>query len=364
LIDDLSDAQWSVPYLATINPVRWEIGHVGWFMERWCLRWRGAERALGSSRLVDADALYDSSRVAHADRWKLPLPPRSDTLRYVDAVLDDTLEALDRAEASDAGLYAYRLALYHEDMHAEAFAYTRQTLGYPAPAAGAHSAQAPHPAGDAVLAGGEFEQGAPSGEPGFVFDNEQWAHPVGVAPFAIARRPVTQGEFRDFVDDGGYRRGELWDARGSAWREAARSARPMYWRRDPDDGWQQRTFGAWRPLVDDAPMVHVTAHEAEAYCRWAGRRLPTESEWEFAAAHGAIGWGGSVWEWTASAFGPYPGFAAGPYAEYSAPWFGTHRSVRGGSFATPARLAHPRFRNFYEPHRGDVFIGFRTAQSQ
>jgi iron(II)-dependent oxidoreductase len=359
LIGDLSDAQWRVPYKPTINPVLWEIGHVGWFMEFWCLRWRGAEREPGPSMLADADRRYDSSKVAHGERWQLPLPSRLETLRYVDDVLQATQDALDRSDETDAALYPFRLALYHEDMHAEAFAYTRQTLGYAAPSVEVNVFGAAD--GEAVLVGGEFEQGAPAHAPGFVFDNEQWAHPVRLAPFAIARRPVSQGEFQAFVDDGGYRRPELWSDAGRAWLEGSGSAHPIYWRLNDAGGWQRRAFDAWRPLDGSAPVAHVNAYEAEAYCRWSGRRLPTEAEWEYAAASGELAWGTAVWEWTATAFDPYPGFEAGPYSDYSAPWFGTHRSVRGASFATPRRLAHPKFRNFYEPHRTDIFIGFRTA---
>jgi iron(II)-dependent oxidoreductase len=191
----------------------------------------------------------------------------------------------------------------------------------------------------------------------FVFDNEKWGHEVEVAPFAIARACVTNEEFAAFVAAGGYLRRELWSEEGWRWRAARDARHPAYWRQD-GCGWQERRFDAFVPLDADAPVRHVSAHEAEAYCAWAGRRLPTEAEWECAAGMLASG---DVWEWTASPFRPYPGFAADPYAEYSEPWFGDHRVLRGSSFATAPRLVHAKFRNFYKPQRVDMFVGFRTC---
>jgi ergothioneine biosynthesis protein EgtB len=242
-------------------------------------------------------------------------------------------------------------------MHDEAFAYTRQTLGRAAPRPWTLPPSAP---GVVAVPGGELMRGAPVGAPGFVFDNEKWAHPVRIAPFAIDRHPLSNAAFAAFVEAGGYRREAFWTDAGRGWLAASGATAPRYWRRG-DAGWEARWFDAWRPLDPAAPVLHVSAFEAEAYCTWAGRRLPTESEWEWAALRGAIEWGGTVWEWTATDFVPYPGFAPDPYADYSAPWFGTHRSVRGGSFVTPRRLLHARFRNFYPPDRGDIFVGFRTC---
>jgi iron(II)-dependent oxidoreductase len=222
-------------------------------------------------------------------------------------------------------------------MHAEAFHYTRQTLGYADPAG--EGPPGAGPGGDLDFSGERFERGArPGGD--FVFDNEKWAHEVEVAPFRIARSVVTNAQYLAFVQQGA---GPV----------------PRYWRQR-DGQWQQRRFDRWVTLSLDAPALHVSALEAEGYCRWAGRRLPTAAEWEFAAASGRLAPGG-VWEWTCSAFLPYPGFSPDPYEDYSRPWFGTHRELRGASFSTPARLARPAFRNFYTPERGDVFCGFRTC---
>jgi iron(II)-dependent oxidoreductase len=364
----LGAAEREFPRLAEVNPPRWELGHIGWFQEFWCRR-HAADDPAGvrtPSRIAGADALWNSARVPHDARWDLPLPDWDGVLAYVAAVLDDTQEALAAANARD-DLYSAELALLHEDMHAEALLMTLQILALPAPpaleAAGAQVAGPAVAMGDLECAGGAFDQGSSPTDAGrrFVWDNERWSHPVTLAPFAIARRCVTQGEFAAFVDAGGYRRTEFWDDDGLAWLAACSRQTPAHWRRSTDrgGGWQQRRFDRWLPLQPDAPMQHVNAHEAAAWCHWARRRLPTEAEWEFAALHALPA--GGVWEWTASPFLPYPGFAPQPYAEYSAPWFGDHRVLRGASWATSPRLAHPRFRNFYVPSRHDPFCGFRSC---
>ena len=176
----------------------------------------------------------------------------------------------------------------------------------------------------------------------------------------MSRTCVSNARFAEFVDAGGYADRRWWSDEGRAWLEQAATPHPHYWRKGAR-GWEHRWFGRWEPLPPDQPVCHVNAYEAEAFCRWAGRRLPTEAEWERAATLGLIDWGGAVWEWTADPFAPYPGFSADRYRDYSQPWFHTHRGVRGGSFITQPRMHHPRYRNFYLPHRNDIFVGFRTS---
>lgn len=359
----------AVPYLPIINPPRWEIGHVAWFAERWCLRHRPQGDLAPPRFMAAVDGWYDSSRIEHALRWTLDLPDPAATRAYLAGVLDAVHAGLHelerRGETGDDDLYFHLLALYHEDMHCEALHYTLQTLGVPAPR-DARIRQGPAPAGaggELRFPGGTVEIGARPGA-GFAFDNEKWAHARELPAFAIDRRPVTNGEFAAFIEDGGYTRASLWSEAGLQWLREARLPAPRYWRRG-DRGWERRAFDTWLPLAPDEPLLHVSAHEAEAWCRWAGRRLPTEAEWECAAKHfgPAFNPWGEVWQWTASDFAPYDSFAPDPYEDYSRPWFHTHRAVRGGSFATPERLLDPVFRNFYQPHRSDIFIGFRSARN-
>lgn len=318
--DDLAGERELGPKLAIVNPPRWEVGHVGWFQEFWCLRGGSEERG---SILPNADALYNSATVPHATRWSLPLPSFRETIAYRDEVLERVARSVEQGSADP---YFVNLAVRHELMHAEAFHYTRQTLGYPGPDKQVSISDAE---GDVEYPGGVFRLGAEQGN-GFAFDNEKWSHPIVLKPFRMARRPVTYGEYRKFKE-------------------------PPYCK----DGMMRR-FDRWVPVRDDEPVRHVSWHDASAYCAFAGRRLPTEAEWECAALSGLEN-AGHVWEWTASTFLPYPGFLRDPYKEYSEPWFGTHKVLRGASFATPPGVSHPRFRNFYTPERADIFAGFRTC---
>jgi ergothioneine biosynthesis protein EgtB len=356
-----------VPYDAGLNPPPWEWGHVAWFQEWWIAR--NPERSRGwradpdaprpPSLLPQADRWYDSSRVAHRTRWELPLPDAGATAAYLQATLERTLELLDAlpAEAGDDALYFFRLVTLHEQMHAEAAVYMAHALGIPVREAGAPPEAGPPRA--LRIAGGLLRLGAPGA--GFAFDNELGAHAVELADFAIDAEPVTWGAYLPFVEAGGYEDPRWWSEEGRAWLAGLPRRGPAAVRRQ-GAGWEQLRHGRWQALVAQQVTMHVNAYEAEAWCRWAGRRLPTEAEWECAAFAGREFLWGHAWEWTASAFQPWPGFAPHPYRDYSQPWFGTRRVLRGAAPATAAALAHARYRNFFEPQRRDVFAGFRSVR--
>jgi iron(II)-dependent oxidoreductase len=359
LVNDLSEEQLQMPMLPIINPTVWEVGHVGWFQEKWVLRHQRREPPL----LENGDAWWDSAAVAHDTRWDLPLPSIKEIMAYLQRVLERVTEGLMQQSPSEDEAYFCWLACMHEDMHGEALTYTRQTLGYPAPA---HLRNATPvvagPKGDAAFAGGTFCLGARRGQR-FVFDNEKWEHPVDLVPFRMSRSLVSCSEFAAFVDDGGYERRDWWCEQGWEWRRRVGAQMPVYWIRDGSK-WFVRDFDQVVPLDASKPILHVNWYEADAYCRWVGRRLPTEAEWELAASQldRLEQMTGAAWQWTTNDFGPYPGFVRDPYKEYSEPWFGSpYKVLRGSCHVTQPRLVRNTWRNFYTKDRRDVFGGFRTC---
>ncbi len=355
-----------VPYLVIINPPLWELGHTAWFAEWFVLREAATSHPASARRpclLEGGDRWFDSIRVAHATRWKLDLPPTTAIEKYAQEVLNRVLEKLAQAPEDALALYPFRLALAHEDMHGEAFAYTLQTLGLTAPPIlGETFQQKRQPASmrDMRFDGGTFQLGNPPVRE-FIFDNEKPAHPVTLAPFSISSAPVSNKEFQQFILAGGYLNPHFWSEAGRAWLEDTKRTAPRYWAHD-GEAWRCERYGQSMVLPDDEPVRHLNLHEAQAYCSWAGRRLPSEAEWEYAAVSGQaeFHWG-ELWEWTSSTFQPYPGFTADAYLEYSAPWFGTHQVLRGASFATQPRMRSPRYRNFFQAERDDIFAGLRTC---
>lgn len=404
LVADLDDDQMVGPMLPTVNPLIWEIGHLAWFQEKFVLR-----DACGQSPiLAGGDALYDSGAIPHDTRWHLRLPSRERTVEYMRTVADRVARAVTRSDATDVVRHFARYSVHHYDTHTEALTCTRQNLGYPAPRLpGLTDAEPPEGAragdlpGDVESAGGPFLLGARMADP-FVYDNEKWAHQVDVASFVIARAPVTQAEFAAFVEAGGYSDVRLWSD-GGAWLVATGAAHPVYWRRGPAGNWRRRHFDTWVDLEPQVPVSHVCWWEADAYCRWAGRRLPTEAEWEYAATGGGRSrpgypWGdaepdakhavtdwrslgpvdvaacaagespdgcrqliGNVWEWTASDFRAYPNFERDAYHENSEQFFGSRKVLRGGAWATRGRYLRSTMRNYFTPERRDVLAGFRTC---
>lgn len=355
LVHDLSDEQFHVPLLRTINPFLWEIGHVAYFQEYWVLRQGAGQQPM----FAEADSLYDSAKIAHDTRWHLPLPSRSRTIDFLNATRDRVLDQIGSPGFNERDAYFVRLSIFHEDMHDEAFTITRQTLGYAAPSFSGKHNEAPL-TGDVAVPGGAYMIGS-TAEEGFIFDNEKWAHPVDVPAFRIARAPVTQSEFLTFVEDSGYNRREIWSHDGWEWRTREHIEHPVYWKREAERGWMRRHFDQWVTLEPHRPVANVNWFEGDAYCRWAGRRLPSEFEWEVAARNGNLEMTGNVWEWTGSDFLPYPGFSEDPYKEYSSPWFGTHKTLRGGAWFTQPRMIRTAYRNFYTPDRSDIWAGFRTC---
>ncbi|MBI3346036.1 MAG: SUMF1/EgtB/PvdO family nonheme iron enzyme [Burkholderiales bacterium] len=336
----------AVPLRAEVNPPLWELGHIGWFQEFWV--GRNPERACGPRARPDtprlragADSLYDSSHVPHDSRWALALPDAAATRGMLAAQLDETLALLREAGDGDDALYFYRLALLHEDMHHEASLYMARGLGIPIADARWQPRPLPSPPVPLEFDLGHWRLGSPA-DAGFTFDNETPALDLPLPPFVIDAQAVRWSEYLPFV-------------------EAGALEAPRYVRREGGT-WQEWRHGEWQPLELALAACHLTRHEAEAWCRWAGRRLPTEAEWECAACTcpDAFRWG-DVWEWTASPFAPFPGFEPHPYRDYSLPWFDSRPVLRGASHCSQPRMRHPRYRNFFPAARNDVPAGFRSC---
>lgn len=364
-----------------INPPLWMLGHAGWFQERWI--GRNLQRSQGSrcepalSRLAsiepNADRWWDPGQAAPEDRWALDLPDMNHCRGYLLETLESTLDLLEKAEGDDDGLYFYRLALFHEDLQGEAMVWMAQALGLPLDRP-LQNAFRPAPMAlrePLLIPATTWQMGSGAGAgAGFSFDNEQRVHPVSVPEFEIDAQAVTWAQYIEFVADGGYDREDLWHPGGWQWLQGA--AAQGDGRRGPRYVEQigigsgaviQTRFGQATRMQGNQPALHACWWEADAWCRWAGRRLPAEVEWEVAArtaTQRGFRWG-DVWEWTGTTFRPYPGFAPGPHQAYSQPCFGTHKVLRGASFATRARLKHPCFRSFHLPERDDVFCGFRSC---
>ena len=392
-----------------MSPPVWDVAHVANYEEQWLLR------ALGEPGLTgpETDRLYDAFRNPRPTRAELPLLGVDEAFGYAEQVrgrvirrlraIDD--EAVARIGPLLDGGFVYGMVAQHEQQHIETLVATLQlvtsTALDPLPCELPSSNRAGLPP-EVLIPSGPFDMGS---DEAWAYDNERPRHAVNVPAFLIDRFPVTNGEFLDFIEDGGYANRAGWAEAGWAFREAEQLEHPLFWRRS-GARWERRRFGTWEPLPLQEPVCHVCWYEADAYARWAGRRLPTEAEWEKAAAAtvdgtvrrypwgdappdgtranlwpvggqpapagafpaGASAWGveqllGDVWEWTASDFGPYPGFRPFPYPEYSAVFFGPeYKVLRGGSWAVASDAIRNTFRNWDYPIRRQIFAGFRCAR--
>ncbi|OLT43136.1 sulfatase-modifying factor 1 [Saccharomonospora sp. CUA-673] len=405
-LTDVDDGELTRQHSPLMSPLVWDLAHVGSQEEIWLVRDVGGREAVRP----DIDELYDAFRHPRADRPQLPLLGPAEARAYIDQVRRKALDTLDAAPLDGSPLtesaFAFGMVAQHEQQHDETMLATHQLrrgdplLHAPAPPVRRCGA-VPE---EVVVPAGRFTMGT-SAEP-WALDNERPAHEVFVDGFAIDTFPVTCDRYAAFVDAGGYRDPRWWSADGWAYVTEKGITAPRFWRFDGGRWWRRR-FGVYEPVPDDEPVLHVSFHEAEAYAAWAGRRLPTEVEWEKAARHDPetgrsrrYPWGdddpgaehanlgqrhlrpapvgaypagasplgvqqliGDVWEWTSSDFAGYPGFRAFPYAEYSEVFFdGRYKVLRGGSFGTDTVAIRGTFRNWDFPIRRQIFTGFRCAR--
>jgi ergothioneine biosynthesis protein EgtB len=350
VISNLSQGQEIVSISSNLNPPHWEFGHLVWFHEFWVHR-HGLQS--NPSFLPDADALFNSSGIAHDDRWQVQLPSIDILQNYFSDVVERTSAILRSGSLTPEQAYFIQLSLYHQDMHNEAFAYMWQSLAYAWPL-DSDSGSITVPSLDLRPCYINFDerlfQSGSTPQAGFIFDNEKWQHEVLVPEFSISSHAVTNREYLTFL--------EAQITSGVSPLEY----QPAYWKKEGNI-WFERFFDQWRELDLDAPVRHISAGNAEQYCLWKGLRLPTENELSILMSSAKEQWQpSSLWEWTSSTFMPFAGFSSDPYQDYSAPWFdGKHRVLKGWSAFTPNYLRRTQFRNFYLPSRKDFFCGFRTC---
>lgn len=358
----LSAEDAGVQSMPDASPAKWHLAHTSWFFETVILAARRGYQPFDPRFAYLFNSYYEALGPRHPrPRRGLITRPSLDAVYAYRAHVDAAMEAA----CHDATLAdAVTLGLYHEQQHQEliltdikhAFFCNPLLPAYDARTAPEH---APAPLEWRAHAGGVVEIGHDGA--GFAFDNEGPRHPVLLQPFRIATRPVTNGEYRAFITDGGYRRPEFWLSDGWAKVQEEQWEAPLYWLKDDDGSESVFTLSGVQPLDPNAPVQHVSFFEAAAFAAWAGKRLPTEFEWEAASpqfAHGA------VWEWTRSAYGPYPGFRAfdGVAAEYNGKFMVGQMVLRGGSCATPPGHARPSYRNFFPPAARWQFSGIRLAE--
>jgi gamma-glutamyl hercynylcysteine S-oxide synthase len=368
LIEPLDDEQLNRVYSPILSPLAWDLGHIANFEELWLVQTIGGREPLRG----ELGRFYDAIENPRRTRGELPILRDAELRAYLDDVRERTLEVLEGvdlgADAEDPLLrdgFVYEMLIAHEQQHNETMLQLLMMVdGYELPEASGLSrgvghlspGQAPgqlarrfeYPpvremprAPDMIrVPGDRYEVGAPAS--GFAYDNERPRHAVELGAFEIDRTPVTNAQYIRFMEENG-------------------AEPPMYWERNGDGSWQRTAMGRREPLDPDHPVIHVSWHEADAFARWAGKRLPSEQEWEAASA--AMQTVGQVWEWTSSDFLAYPGFKAFPYREYSEAFFGDiYKVLRGGSWATHPNVIRPSFRNWDLPERRQIFAGFRCAK--
>lgn len=407
---DFDDAEVRRQYDPLMSPLVWDLAHIGQQEEWWLLRGGNADRPGLLSPQVDQ--LYDAFTHSRASRGELPLLPPADARAYCDTVRGRALDVLEALPDDHPEAFTFAMVVSHENQHDETMLQAL-SLRSGAPLLGRGAALPPGRTGVAgtsvLVPAGEFVLGVDATTEPFSLDNERPAHVVDVPAFRIGRVPVTNGEWRGFIDDGGYREPRWWSAEGWTHRRQAGLTAPLFWGDGALTGTRTR-FGHIEDIPDDEPVQHITYFEAEAYASWAGARLPTEVEWEkacawdpatrtrrrypwgttaptaalanlggdglrpapvgaypaSASAYGAEQMLGDVWEWTSSPLRPWPGFTPMVYENYSQPFFdgvttGDYRVLRGGSWAVAPGILRPSFRNWDHPIRRQIFSGVRLA---